>query len=553
MKNVLYILFFWPVLLFAQQKNLPLEHDWAFSADHYYLKDSDRFEFTSFKPMLEKQGLTVVHAAALNSQSHRLYNYGNGPWLYRKLKKESFIIVHDAGDRFDLYIDPLMNFEFGMDLADSSGEKLYKNTRGLMVRGDIGDKFSFETSFLENQATYPGYIDSYIVSTDDLFPQTGNYDYHVVPGQGRSKKFKTNGYDYAMASGYISYSPWKALNIQVGHGKHFVGDGYRSLLLSDNSFNYPYARITTQFAHIRYTNLYTSFMNLTNGGAQTPAHVERLFQKKVGSFQMLDVELFKHLQIGLFQGMIWEAADTMNEQHLNFNTFDPVIGVNALSYGLHGKNNVLLGGTFKVKLTRHMYTYGQFMLDDLKSSHTAMANSSKYGYQLGWKYFDVFTVKNLNLQVEYNSVSPYAYASGDPEQSYTHYNQPLAHPLGANFMELCGFLNYRTHDVFLQLKGIYAIKGADAVGYNDGGNVFLSTTESASSLLPGTSQLAQGIKQTIVTADLRLGYLLNPSTNLNIYGGVMTRAMETTNGASSSSMVVYLGLRTSLSNFYFDF
>lgn len=59
-----------------------------------------------------------------------------------------------------------------------------------------------------------------------------------------------------MASGYVSYSSNKHFNFQVGHGKHFVGDGYRSLLLSDNALNYPYARITSTFGKLQYTNLY---------------------------------------------------------------------------------------------------------------------------------------------------------------------------------------------------------------------------------------------------------------------------------------------------------
>lgn len=546
------MLLFWPVVLSAQQKNLFLNREASLVAEHYYLKDSSQFEFTSFRPFLEKQGLSVLHAANLNSPSYRQYDYGKGPWLYRKLKRESFIIVHDKKDQFDLYIDPLMNFEFGRDLADASGENLYKNTRGLLVRGDIGTRFSFESSFLENQATYPDYIDQYIIGTDNLFPQSGSYQYRVIPGQGRSKKFKNNGYDYAMASGYISYSPWRVLNIQLGHGKQFVGDGYRSLLLSDNGFNYPYARITTQWKNIRYTNLYTSFMNLTNGGVQTPPNIERLFQKKTGSFQLLDIALFHHLQIGFFQGMIWEAADTNNRQHLEFNTFDPVIGVNSLVYGLHNNNNVLLGATLKIKLSKNYCLYGQFMLDDWKSSDTHRAANTKSGYQFGFKGFDVFTVKNLSVQVEYNSVQPYAYAASDPEQSYTHYNQSLAHPLGANFYEVLGFINYRFQDFFIQLKGTYALKGADSLDVNYGGDVFRSTDISATSPIFPQTTLAQGVKTTLITEDAQIGYLLNPSTNLKLYLGATNRTAHTQQ-SDKNTLLIYFGISTAISNFYFDF
>ncbi|HLC83941.1 MAG TPA: hypothetical protein VJI69_08925, partial [Bacteroidia bacterium] len=394
--------------------------------------------------------------------------------LYRKLKRESFLIVNDTADKFHLAVDPLFNL-----VIDNRGEALYKtiplciNTRGFLVRGSIGKKFSFESSFYENQATYAKYIDNYIDGTNDLFPQTANYQYDVIPGQGRAKKFKKNGYDYAMASGYVSYSPIKMFNFQVGHGKHFVGDGCRSLILSDNAFNYPYARITTTYKNIQYTNLYTSFMNLTDGGVTTPPNVERLFQKKIGSFQFLSANLFHRLQLGLFQGMIWEAADTMNRQHTNFHTYDPIIGVSALAYELDNeKNNVLMGATLKLKITKSISLYGQFMMDDM--SLYAGSKKNKYGYQAGFKYFDLFTVKNLHIQAEYNSVRPYAYAAENPYQSYTHYNQALAHPLGANFTEMVGFINYRLRDFFIQIKANYAVKGNDSTSMNFGGNIFKS-------------------------------------------------------------------------------
>jgi hypothetical protein len=470
----------------------------------------------------------------------------------RKIKQESLFIIQDTADKFYMTIDPLFNFEFGKDLADVSGEKVYKNTRGFIVRGSIGKDLAFETSFYENQATYVQYIDDYIKSTNNLFPQTANYQYDVIPGQGRAKKFKTNGYDYAMASGYVSYSPLKVLNIQVGHGKHFVGDGYRSLLLSDNAFNYPYARITTTYKNFQYTNLFASFMNLTNGGVKTPPNVERLFQKKTASFQMLSMNFFKRLQIGLFQGMIWEAADTMNRQNLEFNTFNPIIGVNSGVYGLHNKNNVLLGATLKLKITNSISLYGQYMLDDLASKSGIASIRKKYGYQIGLKYFDLFTIKNLHLQVEYNNLRPYAYAAENTFQSYTHYNQALAHPLGANFYEVIGIINYRYNDFFIQAKGNYAIKGNDSLNYNFGGNLFKSDNTFPSNQQLENNQTTQGLKTTIIYQDIHIGYLVNPSTNFNIVLGLSNRT-EITEATNKQTQFVYFGVRTSLTNLYYDF
>lgn len=564
MKKIFYILLFFLTALswgdagaelFAQQ-NLPLSREWGLEVEKYknYIKQSSSdtivickgcvsetivikpSDYSSFKPY-------IVRPSFIQKNKSR-------SWLLRKIKKENIIIVKDTSEKFNLTIDPLFNFEFGMDMADTSREKLYKNTRGFIVRGSIGEKFAFESSFYENQATYAKYIDDYIKSTDDLFPQSANYSYDVVPGQGRSKAFKKNGYDYAMASGYISYSPVKALNVQVGHGKHFIGDGYRSLLLSDNAFNYPFARITTTYKNIQYTNLYTSFMNLTDGGVKTPPHVERLFQKKTGSFQLLSINLWKRLQIGLFQGMIWEAADSTNKEHVDFNTFDPVIGVNTAVYGLNNKNNMLIGATFKLKMANTLFLYGQYMLDELPSLRSG-ETGNKSGYQVGFKYFDLFTVKNLHFQLEYNTVRPYAYSSDQPFQSYTHYNQALAHPLGANFYEVVGFINYRLKDFFIQLKGNYAVKGKDSLSYNFGGDIFKSSnTFPVNQSLEGI-QTTQGLKTTIIYQDIQIGYLINPARNSNIIIGLINRTEL--GDKKLSTQMVYVGWRTSLANFYYDF
>ena len=252
--------------------------------------------------------------------------------------------------------------------------------------------------------------------------------------------------------------------------------------------------------------------------------------------------------------MIWEAADSTNRQHVNFDTFDPVIGVNAVSYGMHNKNNVLLGATLKLKITNSISLYGQYMLDDVSSENNDRDIRNKYGYQVGFKYFDLFTIKNLHIQAEYNSVRPYAYAAENSQQSYTHYNQALAHPLGANFNEMVGFINYRLADFFIEIKASYATKGTDgdSANYNYGGNIFKSDHTFPSYQGVNPIEMLEGIKMTILYQDIHIGYLVNPSTNFNILVGMSNRTAKTEK-ASSNTQFVYFGIRTSLANFYYDF
>ena len=81
-------------------------------------------------------------------------------------------------------------------------------------------------------------------------------------------------------------------------------------------------------------------------------------------------------------------------------------------------------------------------------------------YRLGVKYVDAFNIKNLDLQFETNRVRPYTYSHFDSVANYTHYNQPLAHPLGANFQEYIGILKYQPAPRwYINAKAIYYSPG----------------------------------------------------------------------------------------------
>jgi hypothetical protein len=463
--------------------------------------------------------------------------------LYRKLKKESLFIIRDTTDKFHVRIDPLLNLEYGKDNAGIYTHALYINTRGFLIRGSIGKDFSFESSFYENQAFFPAYLDSFARAT------------LIVPGQGRWKSFKqtpsyVGGFDYAMSSGYISYSPGKHVNIQAGTGKHFVGDGYRSLLLSDNAFNYPYLRITASFGPFQYTNLYTSFMNLTFSPAHIPAGTEHLYQKKSGSFQFLSVRITKKIQVGLFQALIAQAADDQNRQHLDFYYYNPIIGVSAVKYGFNDPNHVLAGSTIKINVCRYFSIYGQYLLDGIAETGTGGDVFNRQGFQAGMKFPDLFKIRNLHVQLEYNQVRPYTYASGYVSQSYTHYNQALADPLGANFKEAIAIFLYRYKDFFIELKYNHALLGIDTNGTNFGQNIF--SPDYTATLTPSPIQILRGNKTSLDMVDLKIGYLINPSYNLNVIAGFVTRDFRNNLGSSKTNYI-YIGLRTSLSNVYTDF
>lgn len=487
---------------------------------------------TSFRPIMEQgHGLRQYYIHHNNGlYARKPHDSGKfSKWIFGYHRQNSLLQVEKPakGDipLFRLYIDPVVNLTY-FSLDDTA--RAYVNGRGIVARGDIGN-VSFETSFSENQAFLPAYMDSFALT------------YGVIPGMGRWKKFSYDGYDYAMASGNISWGVCKYFNVQVGSGKHFIGDGVRSLLLSDNSFNYPYAKFTGwagKNKDLQYTVMYASLMNLTDGGVNTPPGTERLFQKKSMVVHHLAYKFLRTFEVSVFQGAIFEHADTLNKQHLDFWYWNPVMFASLAKYGLKDTNNYMLGFTFRADLFERFRLYGQFVADELGKD-----NHAKTGFQLGLRYFNAFGLKHLHLRFEYNKVNRFTYAHEDALQSWSHYNQSLAHPLGGGFDEINATLYYKYRDFFLNANYFIAHANIDSAYGNGGTNIFKSDA------VVNTALTTPAV---LTTLDVHVGWMISYASNLNIAVGYKSRKIDADGNLPSTSFV-YVALRTSLSNQSFDF
>ncbi|MCX6183230.1 MAG: hypothetical protein NT150_15060 [Bacteroidetes bacterium] len=536
---------------FSQTVNFPLNHQW----NELIEKDVNKLDqnvHTSFRPFIYQvvQESTDTVFRQFNREQH-WYLLGTTwwskglKWAERKINDEDLISVGKKDD-FKININPLFDFAYGKTIDNKS--TTFTNTRGFLVEGQIGKKFFFSSSFLESQGKFLPYVNDFI-----------NANNAVIPGQGRAKLFKdTVGYDYNRANGLISYSPNKHFNFQFGHDKLFIGDGYRSLLLSDNAFNYPFIKITTKFWNIEYINLFTQFQQIGFGGQQ-----DALLPKKYGNFHYLSWNVTKRWNLSFFEAIVSAAS---NDRMYEFQYLNPVIFLRPVEFANGSSDNVLMGATSKFKLNNKSYLYGQVMIDEFNFQLLKKAPGwwgNKFGFQLGMKSFDLFKIKNLNLQVEGNMVRPYTYSHyGDSataqysSSTYTHYNMPLAHPLGANFVEGLAFLNYHHKRFFIESRISYAVYGADSGNVNFGQNVNLNYNYNRAKI-SGTDgdfghQIGQGLRNTLLYTDIKVAYLVNPKTNLRVELGWMTR--QQSNALMTSDLsYLYFGLRSSLYNYYYDF
>lgn len=358
-------------------------------------------------------------------------------------------------DDVDLHVNFSTNNYIGGE--NNTDSRMWFTGRGVEIRGIINKKLGFYTYVSDNQGVFGKYVRDY----------AGQYN---MPAEGLAKDIRNNGTDFLSARGYIAFRPLKSINVQFGHDRNFVGSGYRSMILSDNISPYLFLRIDTHLGKFQYTNLWTSMINndAYRGG-------DFLRAKKYTAMHHLSVNLSDKFNVGIFESEVF-SRDSVGQGY-DFNYLNPIIFYRFVESYLGSEDNALLGVDFKWLLAKRVSIYGQFMLDEFLTKFFFNNEGSwtkKYGGQLGFKYVDAFGVPNLDLQGEYNVARPYTYTHRDGSRNYTHFRQPLAHPLGANFREFLGIVRYKiTPGLTLYSTMVWANKGVDYDGRNWGGNILL--------------------------------------------------------------------------------
>jgi hypothetical protein len=517
----------------AQHSNLLLGNSYSSNFNQLiYAEESDLH--TSFKSII-KSDLNFDVDSILESQIQS--DYSN--WYLRKMFSEHFFLL--KGDDYRVVASPIINLTSGKEFVQE--KNTFTNTRGFIIEGDLGKKISFFSSFAENQSIFPDYLDVQIRKNN------------VVPGQGYARSFKETGFDYAMSSGYVSYRPNKMFVVQFGHGKHFIGDGYRSLLLSDNTFNYPYLRIQTTFWKVQYTNLYTEFQDINYFSDNGLDNYDQMgYAKKYMSAHYLSINATKKLNISLFESVIWRMNHAPGVNGFDVNYLNPIVMLRPTEFSVGSPDNVLVGVNLKYKLPFSSYLYGQLLLDEftleqIKSNNGYWAN--KFAYQLGYKIFNAFSIDNLTLQTEYNLARPYTYSHRNTQQNYAHYNQPLAHPLGANFSEFLLLINYKWKKFVVDGKIISSKYGGDIKGvpFSYGSNVYLNYNDRPADF---GIDMYQGNLTTVNIKIFNISYIVNPKTNLKINIGVTLRDFKNEDEELQTQFINF-GIKSDLFNHYYDF
>ena len=379
----------------------------------------------------------------------------------------------------------------------------------------------------------------------------------VVPAMGVS-----SGKDKIQANYMNAFVNFKASNIfsfELGYGRQFIGEGYRSLLRSDFGNASPYLKIQTSFWNIQYTNLFAIHENIYNIEGE-----KEFYQRKFSATHFLDWKIARWISIGLFETVIWQNNQGGYNRGFDVNYLNPVIFYRPVEFSTGSADNVMIGANLKLKPIKNHTLYFQllfdeFLLDELKADFNQWRSpdqdirsgwwANKYGIQLGWKANSVFKINGLSALAEFNLVRPYTYAHTNPSQSYSHYNLSLAHPLEANFHEFVSLLSYQKKYWRMAVRYNQSLSGNSPQGTNYGDNLQLSNVSRTKEY---ENFIGQGVERRVNYLDANVSYLIVPNWKATLSLGYLWRE-ERLQSRIQNERMLYLRFRTNLFNQYFDF
>jgi hypothetical protein len=549
-----------PTLCFSQSTLLPQQskHRRLLERLEMLMQDNNVLNVSTFKPMSRQAAANIANMAdslhtafpydvyrrlsAIDHYNLRSLLMNNSEWakgdqssfkskkpLWNTFYKTQadFFSVNEKD--FFLAVNPVIQQQQSYETGNS--ERVFLNTKGITARGLIANRIGFDTYITDNQERGPEFFQQRVNSFD------------AVPGAGFYKPFKRTAFDYIDARGSIYFGAAKYFKFQFGYDRNFIGNGYRSLFLSDFGNSYLFFKINTTIWKFQYHNM---FMELVPQTVQISAG-NKILDKKYASIHHLSINATPWLNIGIFEGIVFGRKNKFELSYLN-----PVIFLRASEQQNGSADNAIIGLDFKANAGHQGQFYGQLVLDEfvlkeIRSGDGWWAN--KFGLQLGTKYINAFDVKNFDLQFEMNMARPFTYSHFDSVANYTHYNQPLAHPLGAGFIEGIGMMYYQPKPKWMIHGRVIVWKqGLDTGSTSFGNNIFKPNT-----LRSGDYgyKIGSGVSASGINASALVSY--EWKENLFLEGSLMFRHFKPAISSADNSLMITAGLRLNMFRREYDY
>lgn len=285
----------------------------------------------------------------------------------------------------------------------------------------------------------------------------------------------------------FGYTPNKTTHISFGLDNQFFGEGYRSLIQGDQVAPNPFALARIHFWKLEYGLLYQGFMEKDTANPW-----------KFNTTHYLSFRASNRLSFAVFESVLFQPKDVSFNRGFEVEYLNPFVFFRPQEYSIGSTDNVFIAAQaayrFKNKCIYTQVTIDEFDLTQIRNRTRWWAN--KYGIQLGIKG----TKGKLMYRFEGNLVRPYTYSHVNAGQNNGHLGRPLAHVLGANFVELLSVFYFPIQRYMFKTFGTFYLKGFDENGLSYGGDIYQSYV-----LKPADKEFNNTIGQGITVRNLQLG------------------------------------------------
>lgn len=513
----------------------------AMAQGYSYYEDT---QFDPFQRQMYKVGAVKQHPALRSYRLDELRrDYDLDSLIYDGLKKpqkkmniwRNFLwddLLSWRDDDVYVAINPMMDLEIGKD----GDLNTYINQRGFYVNGNLGKNFWFYLDLTENQAVFPEYV---IKKTP-----------YVIPGQSNYRAWLGDP-DWECATGYIAFNLGKYIDVQIGKTKTFIGDGHRSLFLSDAAAAYPMIKFNFTFLNVKYMMMMAQLRTHDAQGVGNNG-----YRNKYSFTHYLDWNISPRFNVGFFENVTMAAwRKTGESRSPDWGYCLPLAIFRPEEFNAGSPDKMIVGLSMRITATDWLTMYGQLMLNEFQFKDLKEHNGywkNKYGYLAGLRIFNLFGADGLDFQGEYSHARPYSYSQYDGMATYAHHKEPLAHPLGANFHEGFFQLKYRHKRLALKTQLNIAEYGADIKGdtCSYGQNINLPSTKH--NVDYGVRTL-QGDRTKLTYFDASASFIINPRNMMNVAVGYRMRNTKSERAADTESSHFFFALRWSIKERIFDF
>jgi hypothetical protein len=416
--------------------------------------------------------------------------------------------------------------------ASTSFEKegnqwLYQFGQGIYTSGMLGKKAGFEFSAVLSEqkfnTAYSGMLDSL----------------KLVPGYNRYLWSNGTQAGYLSIRGFIYWKPIKWLTLKAGNDKNFIGDGFRSLLLSENAAAYPFFQTQLKIWKINYTQQVMVMRDLIYG-----FNSQRF--TKYASQHTLSLNVDKRLSLYIFETVIWRKQDSLRHRGFDITYLNPFLFFRPIEYNQGSPDNVLMGLGGKYRVGGKNFLYAQLLLDEFNIKEVRANNgwwANKYGYQLGIKCYGIFHSVPSLFQLEYNHVRPFTYSHTSSLQNYGYLTRSLAHPQGSNFREIICIIRAEVSPKYsIHTRFSFTQYGSDPAGLNYGSDIYKN--QWTYTKFTG-NYTTQGVLNNITSGEIMVSRVIMPAWRLNAF--ILTDlTIQKTEGKTTFVPVIQLGIHTLL-------